>query len=89
MAAVRVANRPPGLKHWAANSILDLFELPLLSSLRPHAEPVLEALQLHPEMAWGALAAPLLLLALLAVSRTVSGQQVRADHNENALLCYW
>jgi hypothetical protein len=80
-AAARDASRPPGLLHWPANKLLDLFESPKMAAYEVHLQPAVAALQSQPLFGWLALMF-LQLIVLRQVHRALVSGKVRAGSNE-------
>lgn len=64
MAAHRAETRPQGIRHWASNLMLDVADSQMLTSIQPRLQPLITVLEKTPELAWGVLLSPLLLLLL-------------------------
>jgi hypothetical protein len=74
-AAARDTSRPPGLLHWPANKLLDLFESPAMAAYEGQLQPVVAALQRRPLWGW---LVPLLiqLIVLRQINRLLVGRMV-------------
>lgn len=66
LAAAQASSRPPGIRYWAANMLLDLLDSQWFLQLQPQLQLLAATVQQYPEVAWAVLVSPLMLLLGLA-----------------------